>query len=83
MFGLIPHKHQQFSTKQRRIVDSERKLSLLDAWNIASESILIQLLMMLVYVVGANLIFRLQLTVGGFLPLFLTVLMLPLLFSLF
>ncbi|MGG4219314.1 ABC transporter ATP-binding protein [Paenibacillus jamilae] len=65
MFGLIPGKHQQFSSKQRRIVDSERKLSLLDAWNIASESILIQLLMMLVYVVGADLIFRLQLTVGG------------------
>ncbi|WP_179031295.1 ABC transporter ATP-binding protein [Paenibacillus kribbensis] len=65
MFGLIPHKHQQFSSKQRRIVDSERKISLLDAWNTASESILIQLLMMLLYVVGANLIFRLQLTVGG------------------
>lgn len=65
MFGLIPHKHQQFSSKQRRIVESERKLSLLDAWNIASESILIQLLMMFLYVVGANLIFRLQLTVGG------------------
>ncbi len=65
MFGLIPRNHQQFSSKQRRIVDSERKLSLLDAWNIASESVLIQLLMMLVYIVGANLIFRLQLTVGG------------------
>ncbi|WP_025720170.1 ABC transporter ATP-binding protein [Paenibacillus sp. 1-18] len=65
MFGLIPHRHQQFSSRQRRIVDSERKLSLLDAWNIASESILVQLLMMLLYVVGANLIFRLQLSVGG------------------
>ncbi|MGW8959762.1 ABC transporter ATP-binding protein [Paenibacillus sp. NPDC055715] len=65
MFGLLAHRHQEFSSRQHLIVGTERKISMLDAWNTASESILLQLLIMLLYIMGANLIFRLELTVGG------------------
>ncbi|WP_342416364.1 ABC transporter ATP-binding protein [Paenibacillus sp. FSL R10-2782] len=65
MFGLLANRHQEFSSRQHRIVGTERKISMLDAWNTASESILIQLLIMVLYIIGSNLIFRLELTVGG------------------
>lgn len=65
LFNIYNEKYDEFSVRQRRIIEKQRQLNILSRWNIITDSIMVHLLSTVIYVVGANLVFDLQLTVGS------------------
>ena len=65
LFNIYNEKYDEFSVRQRRIIEKQRQLNMLSRWNIITDSIMVHLLSTVIYVVGANLVFDLQLTVGS------------------
>lgn len=65
LFGMVNDKRKEFETKLHTVVQNQKKAALLEAWNAAFESVLLQLLITFLYIIGANLVFELQLTVGS------------------
>ena len=64
LFGISKIKKAEFTEKQSHIVETERKLMLWDTWNLFSETVLLEFLIMLTYIAGANLVFHLALSIG-------------------
>ncbi|WP_374016912.1 ABC transporter ATP-binding protein [Paenibacillus thiaminolyticus] len=65
LFGIVSCKEREFENKIQNVIEIERKASMLDAWNITSELMIMQLLVTSLYIIGANMVFDLRLTVGG------------------
>lgn len=67
LFGLNRVKLGQFIKLQREVLDSKIKLFVMDRLNEISESVLMQISISSLYLLGASMIFEKNLTVGGFL----------------
>lgn len=65
LFNILDKKHNEFSIRQKRIIDKQKQMNMLSQWNIISDSIMVQLLSTVLYIVGGNLVFDLQLSVGS------------------
>lgn len=65
LFNILDNKLEEFGQKQFNVVNIGKKISILDSKNRALEEMLVQLMLMSINIVGANLIFNLQLTVGS------------------
>lgn len=65
LFNILNKKHDEFSIRQKRIIDKQKQMNMLSQWNIITDSIMVQLLSTVLYIVGGNLVFDLQLSVGS------------------
>ncbi len=65
LFGIFDDKHKEFSDKQMRVINSQKKVQMLSQWNSTTDTILVRILTSLIYIVGANMVFNMQLSVGN------------------
>ncbi len=65
LFGIFDDKHKEFSDKQMQVINSQKKVYLLSQWNSTIDTILVRILTTLIYIVGANMVFNMQLSVGN------------------
>ena len=65
LFGILNYKHAEFSQKQSKVVERQKKLNILSQWNNIIDTTLVQTLVTVTYIIGANLVFKFQLSVGS------------------
>lgn len=65
LFHLFQHKLKEFSNHQENVIKKQKKMNMLGQWNLITDSIMIQFLSTILYIVGANLVFDFQLSVGS------------------
>lgn len=65
LFGIFDKKHEEFSQSQERVVEKQRQMNMLSQWNSVIDAVMVQLLSTVLYILGANLVFNLQLSVGS------------------
>ena len=65
LFGILNYKHAEFSQKQSKVVERQKKLNILSQWNNIIDTTLVQILVTVIYIIGANLVFDMQLSVGS------------------
>lgn len=64
LLGIINEKNRGFAQKQNKIITEQKRLNMLSQWNMGIDSIIVQIMVMIIYIVGANLVFGMELTVG-------------------
>lgn len=65
LFGIESCKQKEFSERQLSVVRKQKKMNMLSRINMTADSTLIQIMTTLIYIIGANLVFNYQLTVGS------------------
>lgn len=65
LFNIFDKKHTEFMHSQNGIIEKKKQMDMLSQWNIIIDTIMIQILSTLIYIVGANLVFDLKLSVGS------------------
>lgn len=65
LFGILDNKHSEFNEKQRAVIHRQKKMNMLSQWNTVADAVLVHLLTTLIYIVGSNLVFNMQLSVGS------------------
>lgn len=65
LFNIFSKKHEEFAFNQNAIIEKQKQMNMLSQWNMIIDSIMVQLLSTLLYILGANLVFDLQLSVGS------------------
>jgi len=65
LFNIADAKKQEFEDKQKKVVLQRKKINLLGVWNASMDTLMIQLLIMVLYIMGANLVFDFKLSVGS------------------
>lgn len=65
LFNIEAAKKQEFANKQKKVVRQKRKINMLVVWNASLDTLLIQVLFMVLYIIGADLVFGLELSVGS------------------
>lgn len=65
LFGIFDSKHEEFVEKQNEVIRKQKKMNMLGQWNNITDTVLVRLLTTLIYIVGSNLVFDLQLSVGS------------------
>lgn len=64
-FGILKAKLSEFTNKQMQVIKWQKKMNMLAEWNNFVDIMLIHILITMLYVIGANLIFNMQLSVGN------------------
>lgn len=64
LLGIICQKQGEFSVKQKKAIGKLKGLNMLSQWNMGIDSIMMQAMILVIYIVGANLVFDLGLTIG-------------------
>ena len=65
LFGIFDNKHHEFADKQNKVIQKQKEINMLSQWNNISDTILVRLLITLIYIIGSNFVFNLQLSVGN------------------
>lgn len=65
LFCIFEKKHEEFTKSQKRVIEKQRQMNMLSQWNSTVDSLMVQLLSTVLYILGANLVFSLQLSVGS------------------
>lgn len=65
LFGILPYKIDEFKAKQERTIREKKKLNMLGEFNNALDTVILEFLSMILYIVGANMVFSLQLSIGS------------------
>ena len=65
LFGILNYKHAEFSQKQSKVVERQKKLNILSQWKNIIDTTIVQILVTVIYIIGANLVFKFQLSVGS------------------
>ncbi|ASA25342.1 ABC transporter ATP-binding protein [Paenibacillus donghaensis] len=65
IFGIFKMKKNEFESELSKLTNTEKKTSVLSSWNNASELIMMQLITVLIYIIGARMTFNSELTVGS------------------
>lgn len=65
LFNILNKKYEEFSLNQNAIIEKQKQMNMLSQWNMIIDSIMVQFLSTLLYILGANLVFDLQLSVGS------------------
>ena len=58
-------KHEEFVLNQNNIIEKQKQMNMLGQWNTIIDSIMVQFLSTLLYILGANLVFDMKLSVGS------------------
>jgi len=64
-FDMYKRKLSEFSESQNNIVYNQKQINMLMQWNITFDIMIFQLLTAFIYIIGANLVFNLELSVGS------------------
>lgn len=64
-FNLFEQKFQEFIAKKGHILSKQNQINMLSQWNSVVDGIMVDLLMLILYILGNNLVFELQLSVGS------------------
>lgn len=64
LFNILDKKHKEFALNQNTLIDKQKQMNMLNQWNSIVDTIMVEVLSTLLYIVGANLVFELQLSVG-------------------
>ena len=65
LFNVFDKKHEEFVGNQNNIIKKQKQMNMLGQWNMIIDSVMVQCLSTLLYVLGANLVFDLRLSVGS------------------
>lgn len=65
LFNILDRKHEEFDQNQKDIIEKQKQMNILGQWNTITDSLMVQFLSTLLYILGANLVFDLQLSVGS------------------
>ena len=65
LFNIFDKKHEEFTIDQNDIIEKQKQMNMLSQWNMIVDSIMVQFLSTLLYILGANLVFDLKLSVGS------------------
>ena len=65
LFNIFDKKHEEFALNQNDIIEKQKQMNMLSQWNMIIDSIMVQFLSTLLYILGANLVFDLRLSVGS------------------
>ena len=65
LFNILDRKHEEFDQNQKDIIEKQKQMNMLGQWNTITDSLMVQFLPTLLYILGANLVFDLQLSVGS------------------
>lgn len=65
LFNIDKNKYNEFLIHQKCIIEKQKQLNMLSQWNINTDFVMVHLLSTVLYIVGANLVFDLRLTVGS------------------
>lgn len=65
LFGISENKGKEFTDKQTAVISKQKKMNMLTQWNSITDNVMVHLLTSLIYIVGANLVFDMQLSVGS------------------
>ena len=65
LFNILDRKHEEFDQNQKDIIEKQKQMNMLGQWNTITDSLMVQFLSTLLYILGANLMFDLQLSVGS------------------
>lgn len=65
LFNILDRKYEEFDQNQKDIIEKQKQMNMLGQWNTITDSLMVQFLSTLLYILGANLVFDLQLSVGS------------------
>ena len=65
LFNIFDKKHKEFDIYQRNVIDKQKEMNMLYQWNSTTDLIMLQILSTVLYIMGANLVFDMQLSVGS------------------
>ncbi|QNU67998.1 ABC transporter ATP-binding protein [Ruminiclostridium herbifermentans] len=65
IFGLFSHKMKEFEHSQKKIVGIEKRLTIQESVNNTFDKILLQILTTALYIIGAKMVFNLNISVGS------------------
>lgn len=65
LFNILDRKREEFDQNQKDIIEKQKQMNMLGQWNTITDSLMVQFLSTLLYILGANLVFDLQLSVGS------------------
>ena len=65
LFHIFNKKHEEFVLNQNDIIEKQKQMNMLGQWNMIIDSIMVQFLSTLLYILGANLVFNMRLSVGS------------------
>lgn len=65
LFNIFDNKHGEFAYNQNSIIDNQKQMNMLNQWNSIIDTLMVEILSTLLYIVGANLVFDFQLSVGS------------------
>ena len=65
LFHIFDKKHEEFVLNQNDIIEKQKQMNMLGQWNMIIDSIMVQFLSTLLYILGANLVFNMKLSVGS------------------
>ena len=54
LFNIFDKKHNEFLIRQKGIIDKQKQMNMLSQWNIITDSIMVQLLSTVLYIVGGG-----------------------------
>lgn len=63
--NLYEYKLSEFNDRQNSVIHRQKKMNMLRQWNGAIDTLLVQILITLIYIVGSNFVFSMQLSVGS------------------
>ena len=65
LFNVFDKKHNEFVLNQNQIIEKQKQMNMLNQWNTIVDTIMVEVLSTLLYIIGANLVFDFQLSVGS------------------
>lgn len=65
LFNIFDNKYEEFEDKQKSIINQQKEMDMLSQWNGVMDTLLIQILSTVLYILGAELIFDFKLSVGS------------------
>lgn len=65
LFNVLDKKHNEFVHNQNEIIEKQKQMNMLNQWNAIIDTIMVEVLSTLLYIIGANLVFDFQLSVGS------------------
>lgn len=65
LFHLYSPKKEEFYNRQKDVINRKKQMNILSQLNLISDGMMIQLLQTILYIVGANMLFDLQLSLGS------------------
>ncbi len=65
LFSIFDKKHEEFIQNQECVIEKQKQMDMLSQWNSVIDLVMVQILSTVLYILGANFVFDLQMSVGS------------------